>query len=31
MEPREKYGDSKKCYRDIKNSMDKALEEELKD
>jgi len=27
MEPREKYEDSKKCYRDIKNSMDTAFEE----
>ena len=27
MEPREKYEDSKKFYRDIKNSMDTAFEE----
>ena len=27
MEPREKYEDSKKNYRDIKNSMDTAFEE----
>jgi flagellar biosynthesis/type III secretory pathway protein FliH len=27
MEPREKYEDSKKCYRDIKNCMDTAFEE----
>lgn len=31
MAPRVNYEDSKKCYRDIKNSMDTALEEELKD